>query len=118
MLAIVAPNMPEYSVIYLGTLAAGGVVAPCNPAFTADQLACQFKASNTKIVATVPDSIQTIQEAAAKSGVEKIVLLDATNPHASTGNLISYSMLITNTGSQFTPVPTNPDDVRILPYSY
>ena len=117
VLGIVAPNSPEYAVLYLGTLAAGGVVSTCNPAYTADELAYQFKNSSTKIIATIPAILPTIQEAAEKSGVEKIIVLDESKQNSSTGNLISYSSLVADSGSLLDPVRTEPDDVMVLPYS-
>lgn len=117
VLGIVAPNCPEYSVLYLGTLATGGVVTTCNPTYTADELAYQFVNSDTKIIATVSAILPTIQEAAAKAKVSKIIVLDSTDPQDSTGNLLSYNSLVTDSGSLFNPVQTAPDDVMVLPYS-
>lgn len=120
VLGIVAPNCPEYAVVYLGTLATGGVVTTCNPTYTADELAYQFRNSNTKIVATVSAILPTIQEAASKVGIDKIIVLDA--PASSirgdgSGQLVSYGALVADSGSLFDPVRTDPDDVMVLPYS-
>ena len=116
VLGIVAPNSPEYAVLYLGTLAAGGVVSTCNPTYTADELAYQFKNSGTKIIATIPAILPTIQEAAEKSGVKKIIILDDSN-QTSSESLIPYNSLIADSGSLLDPVRTEPDDVMVLPYS-
>lgn len=118
VLGIVAPNCPEYAVVYLGTLATGGVVTTCNPSYTADELAYQFENSGTKIVATVAAILPTIREAAAKAGVSKIIVLDSADPQsASGGDLVSYYSLVTDSGSRFNPVHTAPGDVVVLPYS-
>ena len=114
VLGIVAPNSPEWAVIYLGALASGGVVTTCNPAFTAEELAFQFKNSGAKIVATVSPMLPTVQEAASKSGISKIIVIDDVDP---TGNLVSYNSLAADSGSRFSPVQTTPDDVILLPYS-
>lgn len=113
---ITTPNSPEYAFLYLGTLAAGGVVTTYNPTHTADELAYQIKHSGTKIIATIPAILPTIQEAAAKSGVEKIIILDDSN-QSSSGNLISYNSLVADSGPLLNPVLTEPDDVMVLPYS-
>ena len=117
VLGIVAPNSPEWAVVFLGALASGGVVTTCNPAFTAEELAYQLKNSGTKIVATVSPMLPTVQEAASKSGISKIILIDDVDPQNSTGNLVSYNSLATDSGSRFSPVQTAPDDVTLLPYS-
>ena len=67
--------------VFLGILHCGGVVSTCNPAFTANELAFQFQNSNAKMVATtVPECLPTVQEAAAQSRVEKIVVIDTKDP--------------------------------------
>lgn len=117
VLTIVAPNSIEYPIVYLGTLATGGVVSTCNPAFSVDQLVYQFKNSSASFIATAPAILPTVQEAAAKSGAEKIILLDISDPCTSTGIIVSYNSLVTDTGPLFDPVPTQPDDVVLLPYT-
>ena len=117
VMALVAPNSPEYPVLYMGTLAAGGTVSTCNPGFTADELAFQFKNSNAKYVATVPQILPTVQEAAAKSQVERIVMIDTADPQNSKGELLSYTSLISHSGPLLEPVLTAPHDVVVLPYS-
>lgn len=117
VMGIVAPNSPEYAVIYLGTLAAGGTVSTCNPTYTADELAYQFNNSNTKIITTIPAILPTVQEAAAKSKVEKIIVLDASDRNSSSGNLLSYTSILTDSGPILEPIQTAPDDVVVLPYS-
>ena len=104
--------------MYMGTLAAGGTVSTCNPGFTADELAFQFKNSNAKYVATVPQISPTVQEAIAKSQVERIVVVDTADPQNSKGELLSYTSLISHSGPlQLEPVLTAPHDVVVLPYS-
>ena len=118
VLGIVAPNSPEYAVVYLGALATGGVVSTCNPTYTADELAYQFKNSGTKMIVTVPAILPTVQEAAARANVERIVVIDTSQPQTtSSGNTVSYHSLVTDSGSLFNPVHTGLDDVMVLPYS-
>ena len=117
VMCIVLPNCPEYAVVFLGTLRAGGVISTCNPTYTADELAYQFKNSGAKIVTTIPAILSTVQAAAAKAKVEKIIILDSNQPQNSTGNLISYNSLVKESCPPSSPVFTEPDDVAVLPYS-
>lgn len=117
VMCVVSPNCPEYAVIFLGVLRAGGVVSTCNPTYTVDELAYQFKNSGAKIVTTIPDILSTVQAAAAKANVESIIILDSNDPQNSTGNLISYQSLVKDSGPLCIPVPSEPDDVAVLPYS-
>ena len=116
VLGIVAPNCPEYAVLYLGTLASGGVVSTCNPTFTANELAYQFKNSGTKYIATVPAILPTVKEAAQKANINKIIILGDSQSSAD-NSVISYHSLVSDSGSRFEHVRTDPDDVVVLPYS-
>ena len=120
VLAIVLPNMPQYATVYLGALAAGGVVTMCNPTFTAEQLAYQFKNSSAKIVVTCPSILPTVQEATAKSGAAKIIVVDETHVYTNkikNNYCVSYQSLVAGSGSQFDAITTKPDDVRVLAYT-
>ena len=117
VMCIVLPNCPEYAVLFLGTLRTGGVISTCNPTYTTDELAYQFKHSGAKIVTTIPAILSTVQAAAAKAKVEKIIILDSNQPQNSTGNLISYNSLVKESCPPSSPVFTEPDDVAVLPYS-
>ena len=76
VLALVSPNSAEFCTTFFSTLAMGGIMSTCNPQYTAEELAYQFKNSNSKYVATIPALLPTIKKAASKSGcVEKIIVL-------------------------------------------
>ena len=116
IVSLVAPNCAEYPVMFLATLASGGVVSTCNPGYTDEELTFQFKNSDSKIVAAVPSVLPTVKKAAEKSGVEKIIVLDDTEQRGS--NLISYRSLVEDTGSRFNPVSVDAkNDIAVLPYS-
>ena len=116
VLSIVAPNRPEYCILFFATLASGGIVSTCNPTYTVDELVYQFKNSGAKFVATVPEILPTVQTAAEQVGVEKLIVVD--NTEQSTPGLISYRSLLEDAGSQFNPALVDAkNDVALLPYS-
>ena len=116
VLTLVAPNCPEYPVLFLATLASGGVVSTCNPTYTDEELAYQVKNSASKIVATVPSVLPTVRKAAERVGIERIIVLDDTGVGDS--NLISYHSLLEDTGSRFSPASVDAkNDIAVLPYS-
>ena len=116
VLTLVTPNCLEFPVLFLATLASGGVVSTSNPNFTAEELAYQFKNSSSKIIATVPSVLPTVRKAAERAGIERIIVLDDTEVRDS--NLISYRSLVDDTGSRFSPASVNAkEDTAILPYS-
>lgn len=63
----------------LGTLVAGGIVSPCNPAYTVSELAHQFRDCGAKAVLTRADYIEQIQLACRKANIadKNIVVVGA-----------------------------------------
>ena len=120
VLALVSPNSAEFCTTFFSTLAMGGIVSTCNPNYTADELAYQFKNSNSKYVATIPSLLPAIQEAASKAGcVEKMIVLGDDGGVGEGKNMISYQSLVKDSGSRF-PLNVQLDyknDVAVLPYS-
>ena len=119
VLSICSPNVPEYCSVFFGALASGGTVSPINPTYTAEELAYQFQNSATDVIATVPAILPTVQEAAEKAGVERIIVIGSEGGSGAKGsNLIPYSHLLEDSGSLFNPASVNAkQDVAVLPYS-
>lgn len=118
VLALVSPNIPEYVTVLFGTLAAGGTVCTCNPTYSADELAYQFQNSGTTVVATVPEILNTVKQAAQKANVHKVVVIDASDtPSKTSDGLHSYEAMVADSGSLFSPAKTAPDNIVVLPYS-
>jgi len=120
VLALVSPNSPEFCTTYFSTLAMGGIMSPCNPSFTAEELAFQFKNSNSRYVATIPSLSPTIQEAASKAGcVEKMIVLGEDGGMGVGKDVLSYESLVKDSGSRFpNDIKLDPkNDVAIIPYS-
>ena len=119
VLAIVSPNLPEYATVLFGSLAAGGSVCTCNPTYSIDELSYQFESSGSKVVATVPEILPTVRQAAEKANIDKIIVIDPsdTSSRKLSNGLLSYQAMVNDGGSIFSPVKTAPGDVAILPYS-
>ena len=120
VLALVSPNSVEFCTTFFSTLAMGGIMSTCNPNYTSEELAYQFKNSNSKYVATIPSLLPTIQEAASKAGcVEKMIVLGDDGGVGEGKNMISYQSLVDDSGSRF-PSGVKLDyknDIAVLPYS-
>ena len=110
VLAILAPNLPEYPIAFLGVAAAGGVNTTLNPLYTADEIAIQLRDSRARFLLTVPPLVEKAKEAAGKSGIEEIFVFgeaDGATPFA--------SLLI---DGEAPDAHINPaEDVVALPYS-
>ena len=117
VLAACLPNSIEYANIFLGTMAAGGIVSTVNPAYSPSELGYQFKNSNAKYVATTAALLSCVQEAAQQAGsIEKIIVME--EGHSSSSNLLSIKSLFEDTGSQYKIETVNSkEDIAVLPYS-
>jgi acyl-CoA synthetase (AMP-forming)/AMP-acid ligase II len=102
VLAINAPNAPEWPLPVLGALAAGGTVTTANPLYTADELATQLADAGARILVTIAPFAAAAHEAAARAGVQEVVLLGEPSLD----------------GDGPSPAPSgDPDDVALLLYS-
>ena len=91
----------------------------CNPTYSIDELTYQFKNSGSKIVATVLEILHTVREAAERAGIDRVIVVDTSEPapHRSGDGLLSYLNMVNDSGSRFSPVKMSPEDVAVLPYS-
>ncbi|KAF7716212.1 4-coumarate--CoA ligase [Penicillium ucsense] len=78
VLALFTPNSIDTPVVMWGTLWAGGIISPANPAYTVDELAFQLKNSGAKALATQVSALAVATAAAKKVGIpeDRIILLD------------------------------------------
>ena len=120
VLSLVSPNSAQFCLTLLSTVAIGGIVSTCNPQFTAQELAYQFKHSNSKYVATTTACLPTLKEAITMSGcVEKIIVLDDKGGFGEGKHMIAYQKLMEDNGSCFSVhiniVPKL--DIALIPFS-
>jgi 4-coumarate--CoA ligase len=69
VLSLFSPNDIDVVPVVFGTLWAGGVVSPANPAYTVDEFAFQLKDCGAKVIACHIASLPTAKAAAAKVGI-------------------------------------------------
>ncbi len=63
MIAILAPNCPEYAVVFHGVAFAGATVTTINPTYTAPEVSHQLKDSGAGLLVTVPAFLETARAA-------------------------------------------------------
>ena len=112
VLAIMAPNCPEYGVVFHGVAMAGGIVTTVNPTYTADEVRHQLTDAGATRLVTVPAFLDTASAAAEGTEVRGIFVLgDA--PADSTARPLAELM-----GEPLNEqVPVSVDDVVVIPYS-
>lgn len=72
VLAIYAPNSPDYAVAFHAAASLGGVTTTVNPLFTSDELAYQLREAGAGWLVTTPGLIDQARSAAARSSVREI----------------------------------------------
>jgi acyl-CoA synthetase (AMP-forming)/AMP-acid ligase II len=110
VLAIMAPNLPEYAVWFHGAAMTGGTVTTVNPTYTAHEVHHQLNDAGATIMITIPMFLETAKEAAKDTKVETIYVVgdggDGAEPVAS---------LMGEPLTEHAPVDL--DDTVVLPYS-
>ena len=107
--AILAPNIPEYAIVFHGIALAGGTVTTINPAYNAEEVRFQLTDASASWLVTTPMFLETAQAAAAGAGVEQIVV---------TGQAEGATPLASLFGAPIDQVPVDyAEHVVVLPYS-
>jgi acyl-CoA synthetase (AMP-forming)/AMP-acid ligase II len=110
VLALWAPNLPQWAGVALGAMAAGGTVTGLGPAATGRELATQLGDAGASVLVTVPSLVPAAREAAAAAGVGRLVALGPAEGATPAADLLGAG-----------PAPAPPLDpataVALLPYS-
>jgi acyl-CoA synthetase (AMP-forming)/AMP-acid ligase II len=103
VLALCAPNAPEYAVVFHAAAALGGVVTTINPAYTAEEIGFQLRDAGAHLVVAA----SPFDERAREAGADDVLVL---------GEPSFDELLAADTAA---PLPDSgrPDDVVALPYS-
>jgi 4-coumarate--CoA ligase len=75
-LAIMAPNVPEYAVVFHGVAMAGGTITTLNPTYTADEIRHQLNDSKASILVTVSAVLPVAQAASEGTAVTELFTID------------------------------------------
>jgi 4-coumarate--CoA ligase len=109
VLAIMAPNCPEYAVVFHGVAFAGGVVTTINPTYTEREVHHQLVDAGATRLVTVPAFLDTARGAMADTGVRELLVLGEADGVTPLSSLFGEPLP--------EQVPVDPDDVVVLPYS-
>jgi acyl-CoA synthetase (AMP-forming)/AMP-acid ligase II len=109
VVAVMAPNCPDYGVVFHAVALAGGVVTTVNPTYTAGEVHHQLVDSGATRLVTIPMFLETATAAIADSAVREVYVIGEAEGHASIASLVGASLAM--------QVPVDLDDVVALPYS-
>jgi acyl-CoA synthetase (AMP-forming)/AMP-acid ligase II len=112
LLLMLAPNSPEWPLMALGAMAAGGAVTGANPQYAAPDLAHQLADSGARFVCTTSAGVAVVREAAAMNGSEVSFIVFGEAP----AGMVAFDRLL----QCAEPEPawsSDPDALAALPYS-
>ncbi|MEM6731825.1 MAG: AMP-binding protein [Myxococcota bacterium] len=107
--ALMAPNLPEYAVVFMGLAWAGATVTTLNPTYGAEEVAMQLKDSQAKAIVTIGLFLEVAKAAAKEAGIEEVYVIGE-------GDAMPFTTLFGEPLAD--PVAVDPkNDVVVLPYS-
>ena len=74
-IALMAPNIPEFAIVFHGAAVAGIAVSTINPTYTAEEVKFQINDSQSKLLVTIGMFLETSQLAIEGTGVSEIVII-------------------------------------------
>ena len=77
VVGLMAPNLPEYAVVFHGVAVAGGAVTTINPTYGAEEVRHQLQDAGATMLFTVPMFIETAQLAIKGTDVTEIIVIGA-----------------------------------------
>ena len=104
-----APNCPEYGVIFHAVALAGGVITTVNPTYTPGEVHHQLVDSGATRLVTIPMFLETATAAIADSAVKEVYVIGEADGYTSIASLAGAPLA--------EQVPVDLDDVVVLPYS-
>jgi len=109
VLALWAPNQPQWAGVALGAMAAGGTVTGANPACTERELVGQLADSRASVLVMIPPLAPAARAAAAATGVRELIVLGEADGATPVAALLDHGA----------PAPgaADPAAVALLPYS-
>jgi len=106
---LMAPNIPEYVVVFHGVATAGGTLTTINPTYGADEVRFQLQDAGATMLVTIPMFLDVARAAAEGTDVSEIVVV---------GEADGATPLAEVMGDPIAQVPVDVrDDVMVLPYS-
>jgi len=115
VLAMLAPNMPEYPIAYHAAVLAGGAVMSLNPLDTVEDVAAHLNEAGARILVTVPAEVDKAVALASRTTVEHVVVFGEVD--SDSDSVVPFSSLLAAKGEP-EEVPVDPaEDVATILHS-
>jgi acyl-CoA synthetase (AMP-forming)/AMP-acid ligase II len=113
VLALWAPNLPQWAGVALGAMAAGGTVTGIGPAASEREAAAQLGDAGASFLVTVPPLVPAARAAAATAAVREVVVIGQADGATPIADLLAAG----TPGRREAPDPGQDGAVALLPYS-
>ncbi|XP_039272337.2 uncharacterized protein LOC120346636 [Styela clava] len=115
VVGLCSPTCLEFPVAMLGIIAAGGVVAPCNPAYRVGEILQQFQISKPKMVMVHEECIDTMKKVQQQTeSLQKIFVIGKSDEFTTLMEMIDDK---NNKDFPDNIVINGVEDLALLPYS-
>ncbi|XP_067011560.2 uncharacterized protein [Anabrus simplex] len=119
LVALCLPNVPEYPLIFLGTLEAGLSLTAINTHYSEEKISSLLVSSSPKVIVTTPELIVKVRKAAkdVPSCHTFITVANSSDEHPQ--GCLSFSQFVEQkTGFDSVKFPDiNPNDLAVIPYT-
>ncbi|MFI9010127.1 AMP-binding protein [Actinosynnema sp. NPDC053489] len=94
VLAILAPNVPEYPIAYHAAALAGGIVVALNPLDTSDDLVDRMEEAGTRFLVTVPHEMPKVTGFLDRTDVEHVIVLGGAEGATPFSSLLTHGEIV------------------------
>ncbi|KAL0879027.1 hypothetical protein ABMA27_003995 [Loxostege sticticalis] len=118
--AVMLPNVPDFPLVAMGILGAGGVISTVNPIYTAHEVHRQLLLSAAKVVITMPETMGVVKEALKIAKLDIPIIVIKTNGDPTPEGALCFNELSEDTHvdkSCLKDVRRTPKDISFMPYS-
>lgn len=110
VIALMAPNIPEFISVFHGIAYAGATVTTINPAYTAQEIRHQLLDARAELLITIPALVDVARDAIEGTDVTEIVVIGEADGATPLADLMGKPLTA--------QVPVDLDDhIAVLPYS-
>ncbi|MBL6630797.1 MAG: AMP-binding protein [Actinomycetota bacterium] len=88
VLALMAPNVPEYAVVFHAVAVAGGTVTTVNPTYGASEVAFQLADAGASVLVTIGAFADVAREATATTNITEIITIDGADGTTALSTLV------------------------------
>ncbi|MCP5033847.1 MAG: acyl--CoA ligase, partial [Actinomycetia bacterium] len=113
VIGLMAPNIPEYAVVFHGVAVAGGAVTTINPVYGPEEVRFQLQDAGASLLVTVPMFLEAALAAAEGTDVAEVVVIGAEG--SLPAGVVGLAEL---SGEPIEQIPVDvADHTVVLPYS-